>query len=189
MTARPRLARLSGMTLLDHGVVGDTTCWTVDAQGSRLELEMRVGGLLPVRGRFTGVRGRLDVGDDPTGCAVRVDVDTASLTAGSARRDAVLHRAGILDPAAGPVITFRSRAVRPEPHGGWQVLGVLGTDRGEAPLRLAVAEAQRGPTCALVRARGEITRDVVLALLAHPGAGALLGPTARLDLALALRPA
>ncbi|WP_214402328.1 YceI family protein [Pseudonocardia lacus] len=176
------------MSLLDHGVMGDTTCWTVDARGSRLELEMRVGGLLPVRGRFTGVRGRLDVGDDLASCAVQVDVDATSLTAGSARRDAVLDRAGVLDPAAGPVITYRSRAVRAVPRGGWLVLGVLGTDRCAVPLRLEVAEPQWGPSGALLHARGEITRDEVVRLLARPGAGVLLGPVARLDLALALRP-
>jgi len=172
------------MTRLDHLLAGRTrgVC-TVDPAASRVELTMRVCGLLGLRGRFTDVHGHVEWDDDPARCRVHVDVDTASLTAGSARRDAVLAAAGIIDPEAGPVITFRSHSIRSDP-GGWRIDGVLGTDRCALPLRLAVGEPETLPGALRLRARGRVSRDDVVALVARPSAGVLLGPHAQLDLTL-----
>ena len=188
MWERQPVTTLTGMTLLDQLATGRR--WVVDAGRSRVELEMHVAGLVAVRGRFTRVRGHLDRPDESgeEGCAVHVDVEAASLTTGSACRDAVLNAAGIIDTAAGPLITYRSRTLRPAPHGGWQVLGVIGTARCALPLRLAVGDPETTPEGVMLHGRGELSRDDVVRLVARSGAAVLMGPTATLDLTLALRP-
>lgn len=160
---------------------------TVDAAASRLELTMRIGGLLGVRGRFTRLTGHVGVDPDPRACTGAVTVDLASLTAGSPRRDAVLAAAGIVDPAAGPVVTYRSTAVTRD-AGGWRIDGVLATERAARSVRLDVDRLPDPgrPVRHLVHARGVLSRADVVALVAHPGAAPLLGREARLDLALAV---
>ena len=80
--------------------------WTVDAAATRLELTTTFRGLFRLRGRFTEAVGYLDVGAEAGGCRMRVDVAAASLTTGSAARDAMLTAAGLVDPAAGPLGVF-----------------------------------------------------------------------------------
>lgn len=188
MSARARADTLTGMTLLDLDLdlTGSDT-WTVDGTRSCVALTMRVCGMLGLRGRFTRVRGHLERAPDAASCRVHVDVDTASLTAGSVRRDALLAAAGVIDPAAGPMITFRSHAITE--HGrGWRIGGVLGTDRCAVPLHLHAGPLEPDGDGLALRATGRVTRDEVLRLVARPGAGVLLGPEARLDLTLAVRP-
>lgn len=180
-----------GMTVLDldllqiERIAGE---WAVDADGSRVEMAVRVCAMVGLRGRFTGVRGHVELGAGPAGCRLHVDVDTGSLTTGSARRDAVLAAAGIIDPAAGPVLTYRSHVIATDPRGGWRIDGVLGTSRCALPLRLVAAAPERLPDGLRMRARGRVTREQILRLLAAPGAGVLLGSHAQLDLTLVVRP-
>lgn len=164
--------------------------WRVVAGGSRLHMAATFRGLFGIRGRFTDVAGYLDVGDEPEGCRMRIDVCAASLTTGSATRDAMLTAAGLIDPDAGPALRFRSRRIAR--HGtGLMVDGVVGTHRAVAPLRL-VAElptpAPGSPSGATltVRASGTISRDAIGALLTRPGVEQLLGPISHLDLTVAV---
>ncbi|HYH29674.1 MAG TPA: YceI family protein [Pseudonocardia sp.] len=161
--------------------------WTVDAARSRVVLDARVFGVVAVRGRFTELTGHLDVGADPLESRIAIDVHTGSLTAGNARVDTALAASGLIDPAAGPVIAYRSTGVRRAPGGGWQVAGALRTARGARPIVLRLA----GPPAAVdgrmrLHARGRITRDDVAALLSRPGAAGVIGRTAELDLRVEL---
>lgn len=182
------------MSILDHTPAGlRAGRWTVDPQRSRLELDMRVAGMVGLRGRFTGMSGHLDLGRDtgpdlgpgPPGGAVFVEVETGSLTTGSGYRDRILTGAGIIDPQAGPTITYRSHTITPV-GAGWRVAGVLGTARCALPLRLAVESSRCTPTEIRLSAHGSITRDEMVRLLTRPGAAALLGPSADLDLTITL---
>lgn len=162
--------------------------WILAAAASRLRIETTFRGLFALRGRFTEVAGRVDVADELGDCRMQVDVAAASLTTGSATRDAMLHAAGLIDPAVGPLLRFRSRRLVRR-GAGLVVDGVIGTERGAAPVRLDVQLPRRtsGPVLAL-RARGVIDRETIGALLTRPGVERLLGATARLDLTIGLRP-
>jgi len=161
--------------------------WTVDAAATRLELATTFRGLFGLRGRFTDAVGFLDVGAEAGGCRMRIDVAAASLTTGSAARDAMLHAAGLVDPAAGPLLRFRSRRIVHRGP-GLVVDGTVGTDRAVAPLRLAVQLPQRASGGGLtLRAYGRIGRDTIGALLTRPGVEQLLGATATVDLTVAVR--
>ncbi|MDN5857022.1 MAG: YceI family protein [Pseudonocardia sp.] len=163
--------------------------WRVVAAASRLYLDATFRGLFGIRGRFTDLAGYIDVGDDLAGCRMRIDVAAASLTTGSATRDAMLTAAGLIDPDAGPALRFRSRALAHN-GAGLVVEGLVGTDRAVAPLRLDVATPRvaSGPILTL-RAGGAIGRDAIGALLTRPGVERLLGATSKLDLTVALQPA
>jgi polyisoprenoid-binding protein YceI len=159
--------------------------WTVDT--ARLELTTTFRGLFRLRGRFTEAVGYLDVGAEVGGCRMRIDVAAASLTTGSAARDAMLTAAGLVDPAAGPLLRFRSRRIV---HRGTGLVvdGTVGTARAVAPLRLAVQLPQRAGGGLTLRAHGRIGREVIGALLTRPGVEQLLGATATVDLTVAVRP-
>ncbi len=109
----------------------------VVAAASRLHLDASFRGLFGIRGRFTDVAGYIDVGDDLEGTRMRIDVRAASLTTGSATRDAMLSAAGLIDPDAGPLLRFRPRRIARRGT-ALVVDGLVGTDRAVAPLRLDV---------------------------------------------------
>ncbi|MGI5130941.1 YceI family protein [Pseudonocardia sp. CA-107938] len=161
--------------------------WIVDAAASSLRLETTFRGLFALRGRFTQATGHLDVDDRVAGCRMHVDVATASLTTGSAARDAMLAAAGLVDPTAGPLLGFRShRVVRRA--AGLLVEGAVSTDRAVAPLRLAVELPRLSGGTTALRAWGRIPRKEIGALLTRPGMEQLLGPTAALNLTVAVHP-
>ena len=163
--------------------------WRVVAAASRLHMDASFRGLFGIRGRFTDVAGYIDVGDDLEGTRMRIDVRAASLTTGSATRDAMLSAAGLIDPDAGPVLRFASRRIARR-GAALVVDGLIGTDRAVAPLRLDVELPLAAPATVLgLRARGGIDRDTIGALLTRPGVERMLGPTSTLDLTVALRPA
>ncbi|GAA1836474.1 YceI family protein [Pseudonocardia ailaonensis] len=161
------------------------TRWTVDPTRSRLTIGTRIGGLLPVRGRFTDVAGRIRLGAAPADSRIEIAVRTGSLTSGNAATDRMLHASGLVDPAAGPVLRFRStRLVAADD--GWLLDGELSTERGSRPLRLGL-RCRHGATLLAV-AGGEIDRADVGFLLARPGAEALLGARSPLDLRIEAAP-
>ena len=169
-----------------HGL--DTGPWTVVTGRSQVLLDARVFGMIAVRGRFTEFSGQLDLTPEPLQSRIAIDVRTDSLTAGNTRVDTALAASGLVDPSAGPLISYRSTGLHRTPSGdGWQVAGVLRTARGARPivLRLAGPPATRAGRLRL-HASGRITRDDIAALLSRPGAAALIGPTAELDLRVEL---
>lgn len=162
--------------------------WAVCAAGSQVLLEAKVCGMVGVQGRFTAVSGEVEFAADPRASRIRIDVLAGSLTTGNARRDALLTAAGLIDPAAGPVIRFRSGELGWSAGSGW-VDGTLRTARGRRPIRLELDAPRSDGERMQVRARGLIRRDDIDHLLARPGCARLIGPTAELDLTVELTPA
>jgi polyisoprenoid-binding protein YceI len=163
--------------------------WLVDGRGSQLGVTVRVGGWATVCGRFTQVRGHVDVGVEPGECAVVAEIATASLSSGSRYWDRVLAAAGLVDTTANPLLRYRSTSVHPDGDQGWRVDGVLDTRGGAEPLAFALAgPATTSDGSARFRARGELPTTVAAALLGRAEAAALLGPTLALDLQVRVRP-
>lgn len=130
-----------------------TTCrrpitgrWQID--GHRTELTVRARALgLPVRGRFTGTTGVIDVADSITRSQVRVTVGSDSFETGWDAQDRVVAGTGFLDAHAHPTLSFAAHGLQP-------ILESMVTADGDRPLWWLVGE---------VTARG-VTRPVRLAL-------------------------
>jgi polyisoprenoid-binding protein YceI len=163
--------------------------WRVDPSRTRLVLDTQVLGMVGVSGRFPHVSGHLDVAADPAASRIDVAVRAASLTSGSARLDALLAASGLVDPGAGPVIRYRSGPLVASCGTPLRCVdGVLATARGERSVRLTLAAAVATGAGFRLHVRGRIGRDTITELLSRPGAARLLGPEARLDLAVTLTP-
>lgn len=154
--------------------------WSIDSARSDLRVAVKVGLFGTARGRFGDVTGHLELGDDPAGSRVTVTVGTNSLTSGSATMDALLS--GAVDAQAHPVLTFASKAVRPDGD-GWIVHGLLATESGVLDVALNLDEPAfvRGGV-ATFSVYGELATGDALRLLSRRGLDKILGKTMRLDL-------
>jgi polyisoprenoid-binding protein YceI len=88
-----------------------------------------------VRGRFERVAGIVMIADEPTGSALDVSVETASITTLLAARDDDLRSERFLNVHTYPTMTYRSIAVIERPHGEWNVLGDLTIRASHIPSR------------------------------------------------------
>ena len=82
-----------------------------------------------VRGRFTGVTGVVEVGEDLRDSRVDVTIDMASVESGSEARDDHLRSAELFDVASYPTATFQSvdvewRGTKGTVHGDLTIHGV-----------------------------------------------------------------
>lgn len=78
-----------------------------------------------VRGRFSGVSGTIEIGNDPHELAIAAKVDSASVTTLQEQRDEDLRSARFFDVIKFPAITYRSTAARLLPQGRWLIEGDL----------------------------------------------------------------
>jgi polyisoprenoid-binding protein YceI len=98
--------------------------WEVDPAHTTAEFVAR-HILTPVRGRFTEVAGRIEVGDDPTESRIEATIQTASVFTNEARRDGHLRSPDFFDVEKYPTITFRSTRIQDEGEGRYKVTGDL----------------------------------------------------------------
>ena len=164
-------------------VPGPCGRWLIDAGRSTLQVSVKVGPFVTVRGLFSDVNGHVDLHPDPTRSRVDVSVGTASLTSGSACMDALLHGAGVLDSNRNPSIGFVSRAVRPGARSGsWLLDGLLATDGAVLDVSLEMTEPLRSDDALVFRATGTLQSKDAVRLLSQPGVERVLGRTMGLDL-------
>ena len=78
-----------------------------------------------VRGRFGGVSGTIEVGNNPDELDISAMVDPASVTTLQDQRDEDLRSARFLDVIAFPIITYRSTVTKLMPQGRWLIDGDL----------------------------------------------------------------
>ncbi|WP_421118119.1 YceI family protein [Aquihabitans daechungensis] len=113
----------------DH-VVPAAGTWRVDPGHTSVEFIGRHFMLTKVRGRFNGVEGTVQIGEDPRDSALTVTIDMDSVTSGSAERDAHLRSADFFDVEQHPTATYQSSRVdwhggdRATVHGELTIVGV-----------------------------------------------------------------
>jgi polyisoprenoid-binding protein YceI len=113
----------------DDRVIPVAGVYEIDGAHTSVEFVGRHLMITKVRGRFSDVRGRITIGEDPERSHVEVDIDVSTLSTGNADRDAHLRSADFFDVERYPTITFRSTGVSALPDGTWEVRGDL-TVRG-----------------------------------------------------------
>jgi polyisoprenoid-binding protein YceI len=101
--------------------------WEIDPGHTELAFIGRHFMLTKVRGRFTGVTGAIEVGEEPGESTAEVTIDMSSVDSGSQARDDHLRSADLFDTASHPTASFRGRAAE------WQ--GTRGLLAGELTVR------------------------------------------------------
>ena len=99
--------------------------WTIDPTHTDVAFSVRHMGLSTVRGRFARVAGTVETGADGVPTAIRIDLETSSITTGTKDRDAHLRSADFFDADAHPKITFVSTRVTARGGERFEVAGDL----------------------------------------------------------------
>ncbi|MDA8340687.1 MAG: YceI family protein [Actinomycetota bacterium] len=112
--------------------------YDLDVAHTHVGFVVRHMAVSKVRGRFAGVDGVVEIGDDLADSSVRVTIDADSIDTRDENRDAHLRSNDFFDTATHPTWTYTSTAVRPTGPGAAAVDGDL-TIRGiTRPVTLAV---------------------------------------------------
>lgn len=90
--------------------------WVIDPAHSSVTFSVR-HLMSRVRGRFTGIEGRIEVGGELESCTATASVATASVDTGTAMRDDDLRSDGFFDAETYPRLTFTSTAVTGDASG------------------------------------------------------------------------
>jgi polyisoprenoid-binding protein YceI len=111
--------------------------WTIDPAHTEVGFSVRHLGVSKVRGRFTGVEGKLAVGTDLADTRVDVSVDLSTVETGNADRDAHLRSGDFFNTDTHPTMSFSSTGIRAD--GDDYVLeGELTVNGVTRPVELAV---------------------------------------------------
>ncbi len=122
----------------DDRVIPTAGVYDIDGAHTSVEFVGRHLMITKVRGRFSDVRGRITIGDEPENSHVEVDIGAASVSTGNEDRDAHLRSGDFFDVERYPAITFRSTAVRALPDATWEVVGDLTVRDTTRPVSLQV---------------------------------------------------
>ena len=112
--------------------------YDIDGAHTSVEFVGRHLMITKVRGRFSDVRGRITIGEEPENSHVDVEIGAASLSSGNDDRDAHLRSPDFFDVERYPTITFRSTAVTALPDSTWEVVGDLTVRDTTRPVTLQV---------------------------------------------------
>lgn len=116
-----------------------TTTWVIDGAHTDILFSVTHMMVTRVRGKFTAVRGRLDLDeDDPTRSTATLTIDAASIDTGVPARDEHLRSADFFDVATYPEITFRSTAIERLSDSKYRVVGDLTIKGVTRPVELDV---------------------------------------------------
>ena len=113
----------------DGQVIPSAGVWEIDPGHTDLAFTGRHFMVTKVRGRFTGVSGRVVVAHDMADSSVEVDIDMASVESGSQVRDDHIRSADLFNVENHPTAHFRSTSVqwrgdRGTVHGDLTIHGV-----------------------------------------------------------------
>ncbi|HEX2192934.1 MAG TPA: YceI family protein [Acidimicrobiales bacterium] len=138
--------------------------WQIDPSHSAVELSVRHLGTAKVRGRFHELAGSIEVADDPVESHVEVEIKTASLDTGDARRDEHLRSDDFFAVERYPKATFRSTALRLLGGDRYGLDGELTVRGVTRPLQLeltygGVVTDPYGNQRIVFSARGEVNRE------------------------------
>lgn len=103
--------------------------YDLDQSHTTVEFVARHMMITKIRGRFTDVRGVVEIAEVPEESRAEVVLGAHSVTTFDANRDAHLRAADFFDAENHPEITFHSTAIEPGGSGTWKLHGDL-TIRG-----------------------------------------------------------
>lgn len=112
--------------------------YEIDGAHTAVEFVGRHLMITKVRGRFSDVRGRITIGEEPEKSHVEVEIGVASVSTGNDDRDAHLKSADFFDVEHYPTIAFASTAVRPLRDNTWELSGDLTVHGTTRPITLQV---------------------------------------------------
>jgi polyisoprenoid-binding protein YceI len=165
--------------------------YDIDPAHTAVEFVGRHLMITKVRGRFTDVRGRITIAEEPENSHVEVEIGAGSVSTGNDDRDAHLKSGDFFDVEHYPTITFASTAVRERPDNTWEVDGNLTVHDVTRPVQLQVDFDGGGPSpfgdqrigfSAATDVNREdfgLTYNMVL-----ESGGVLVGKTARIELSV-----
>lgn len=120
------------------------TTYKIDTSHSTVEFSIRHLVIAKVRGRFTDVRGTLELDDaDITRSKIQADIVAASINTAEEKRDAHLRSADFFDVESYPLITFTSKAIEQTGSDGYRVTGDLTIHGVTRPIVLDVEDLGR----------------------------------------------
>jgi polyisoprenoid-binding protein YceI len=122
----------------DDRVIPVAGVYEIDGAHTSVEFVGRHLMITKVRGRFSDVRGRITISEEPENSHVEVEIGAASLITGNDDRDAHLKSEDFFDVAHYPTITFASTAVRPQREDTWELVGDLTVRGTTRPVTLQV---------------------------------------------------
>ena len=122
----------------DDRVIPVAGVYEIDGAHTSVEFVGRHLMITKVRGRFSDVRGRITIGEEPEKSHVEVEIGVASLSTGNDDRDAHLKSADFFDVEHYPTIAFASTAVRPLRDNTWELVGDLTVRGTTRPITLQV---------------------------------------------------
>ncbi len=164
--------------------------WSLDPTHSVVEFSVRHLGISSIRGRFTDVSAKLEVGGELDQSALSAEVGMASVTTGDENRDGHLRSTEIFDVESQPKMGFTSTAITDAGDGRYQVTGdmtINGTTKSET-LDVTFGGMESNPldgsTRAGFNATGSIDRTAygIDWNVPLPGGGAMLSSTIELTL-------
>ena len=138
--------------------------FSVDAAHTRVGFVAKHLMVTKVRGAFAEVEGSLTIPDDPMQASAEATMQAASLSTGSADRDAHVRSGDFLDVERYPTVTYRSTGVTAVSGDSFTVAGELTIRDVTRPVELTVeidgvaADPWGGERVSLT-ARGEIDRE------------------------------
>jgi polyisoprenoid-binding protein YceI len=122
----------------DDRVIPIAGVYDIDGAHTSVEFVGRHLMITKVRGRFSDVRGRITIGEEPETSHVEVEIGAASLSTGNDDRDSHLKGQDFFDVEHYPTITFTSTAVRPLRGNTWELVGDLTVRGTTRPVSLQV---------------------------------------------------
>jgi polyisoprenoid-binding protein YceI len=166
---RKEEAMSTTVTSVDRDLYPAAGVWEIDPAHTTVEFVARHLMVSKVRGRFDSFTGTIEIGEDIVDSVIEVDIDVASLTTGSADRDAHLASTDFFEAGEHPTIHFASTAIEPagpdRPDGAdWKMVGLLTVRGVTKPVILDLAyigmgQDPWGNTKAGFSLTGEIDRE------------------------------
>src|SRR5438270_8337872 len=180
-----------GLRARDDRVIPVAGVYEIDGAHASVELVGRHLMITKVRGRFSDVRGRITIAEEPENSHVEVEIGVASVSTGNDDRDAHLKNADFFDVDHYPTITFASTGVKPLRDNAWELAGDLTVHGTTKPVTLQVdfdggGASPMGDERIGFSAATEVNRqDFGLTWnVALETGGVLVGKSARIDLAV-----
>jgi polyisoprenoid-binding protein YceI len=120
---------VSGTSVTTDVQLPEAGIWEIDPSHTNVEFVARHLMVSKVRGKFTDVKGTIEIAEDPLQSKARATINAASVDTGDAKRDEHLRSADFFDVENYPTIDFVSTKVVTHKDGTYLLEGDL-TVRG-----------------------------------------------------------